>query len=98
MIHREELSNRFSRRRSYYGYNYTEMSGKMTYPAGNISFEPSHVITALIEVIDELQVGKWIKEQFGLRSHVTAIFMTHAVINDTLGVRNISVAFQTPSP
>ncbi|KIM89376.1 hypothetical protein PILCRDRAFT_813299 [Piloderma croceum F 1598] len=68
MIHREEMLNRFSRRRSFYGYNYTEITGKMTYPA------------------DALQVGKWIKEQFGLRSNITAVFMTHAVINDTLGV------------
>ncbi|KAF7982917.1 hypothetical protein HWV62_25194 [Athelia sp. TMB] len=34
---------------------------------------------------DSLQVGKWIKEQFGLRSPVTAVFMIHAVVNDSLG-------------
>lgn len=36
MIHREEMSNRFSRRRSYYGYNYSETTGRMSYPAGEI--------------------------------------------------------------
>lgn len=35
---------------------------------------------------DAVQVGKWVKEQFGLRSAVTAIFMTHAIVNDTIGV------------
>jgi hypothetical protein len=35
--------------------------------------------------VDALQVGKWIKEQFGLRNNVTAVFMTHAVVNDTIG-------------
>jgi hypothetical protein len=67
------------------------MAGKMTYPAGNMH-STLHLVTILTEFIDALQVGKWIKEQFGLRSNVTAVFMTHAIINDTLGVRNISVA------
>lgn len=40
----------------------------------------------LIMSSDAIQVGKWIKEQFGLRSSVTAIFMTHAIVNDTIGV------------
>ncbi|KII87013.1 hypothetical protein PLICRDRAFT_55897 [Plicaturopsis crispa FD-325 SS-3] len=31
---------------------------------------------------DAMQVGCWIKDQYGPRSHVTAIFMTHAVINE----------------
>jgi hypothetical protein len=97
MIHREEMLNRFSRRRSFYGYNYTEITGKMTYPAGTMPSNP-HLIAVLIGTIDALQVGKWIKEQFGLRSNVTAVFMTHAVINDTLGVRNISVTFSTTLP
>jgi hypothetical protein len=50
----------------------------------------------LTEVIDALQIGKWIKEQFGLRSNVTAVFMTHAVINDTLSVCNIAATFLKP--
>ncbi|KAF8195571.1 hypothetical protein BJ912DRAFT_1021259 [Pholiota molesta] len=31
---------------------------------------------------DPLHIGKWVKTFFGPRSSVTAIFMTHAVIND----------------
>ncbi|KAF7982133.1 hypothetical protein HWV62_29867 [Athelia sp. TMB] len=34
---------------------------------------------------DSLQVRKWVKEQFGLRSPVTTVFMIHAVMNDSLG-------------
>lgn len=36
---------------------------------------------------DAMQVGCWIKDQYGPRSHVTAIFMTHAVINENHEVR-----------
>jgi len=95
MIHREEMSNRFSRRRSFYGYNYAEVTGKMTYPAGMMP-STALLISTLTASIDALQVGKWIKEQFGLRSNVTAVFMTHAVINDTLGVRAITATVQIP--
>ncbi|KDQ62290.1 hypothetical protein JAAARDRAFT_30185 [Jaapia argillacea MUCL 33604] len=35
---------------------------------------------------DPLQVGRWIATQFGRDSPVTAIFMTHAVINDNSAV------------
>ncbi|KAF9483532.1 hypothetical protein BDN70DRAFT_873849 [Pholiota conissans] len=35
---------------------------------------------------DSLHVGKWIKACFGPRSSVTAIFMTHAVINDNCSI------------
>ncbi|KAF5382555.1 hypothetical protein D9615_002846 [Tricholomella constricta] len=31
---------------------------------------------------DPLPVGRWIKTEFGPRSRITSIFMTHAVIND----------------
>lgn len=34
MIRQEEATNRYSRRRPYYGYNFMDMSGKMTYPEG----------------------------------------------------------------
>lgn len=48
-------------------------------------------------VVDSLQVGKWVKEQFGLRSSVTAVFMIHAVINDSLGVRALISSLRTLS-
>ncbi|KAF8231714.1 hypothetical protein L208DRAFT_1423428 [Tricholoma matsutake] len=32
--------------------------------------------------LDPLHVGRWVKSYFGLMSSVTAIFMTHAIIND----------------
>ncbi|KAF9463035.1 hypothetical protein BDZ94DRAFT_648521 [Collybia nuda] len=37
---------------------------------------------------DPLHVGRWIKSQFGTKSSVTAVFMTHAVINDNSSVLN----------
>jgi hypothetical protein len=37
-------------------------------------------------VLDSVQVGRWVKSQFGARSYVTAVFMTHAVINNNSGV------------
>lgn len=67
----------------------------MTYPAGMMP-STALLISTLTASIDALQVGKWIKEQFGLRSNVTAVFMTHAVINDTLGVRAITATVQIP--
>ncbi|GLB38316.1 hypothetical protein LshimejAT787_0501810 [Lyophyllum shimeji] len=35
---------------------------------------------------DPLPVGRWIKNEFGPRNRVTAIFMTHAVINDNSNI------------
>ncbi|KAG5221335.1 terpene cyclase [Salix suchowensis] len=31
---------------------------------------------------DPLSVGRWVKTQFGTRSRITAVFLTHAIIND----------------
>ena len=36
---------------------------------------------------DPVHVGKWVKTQFGVKSSITAIYMTHAVINDNCHVR-----------
>lgn len=32
---------------------------------------------------DPTPVGNWIKDQFGTRSAITAVFMTHAVLNES---------------
>ncbi|THU87049.1 hypothetical protein K435DRAFT_826523 [Dendrothele bispora CBS 962.96] len=35
---------------------------------------------------DVVQVGRWIKNDFGARSSITAVFMTHAVLNDNTSI------------
>lgn len=35
-----------------------------------------------IVILDPLHVGRWAKGQFGVKSSVVAVFMTHAVINE----------------
>ena len=39
-----------------------------------------------IVILDPLHVGRWAKSQFGVRSSVVAVFMTHAVINENSNV------------
>ena len=39
-----------------------------------------------IVVLDPLHVGRWAKSQFGVKSSVVAVFMTHAVINENSNV------------
>ncbi|KJA21186.1 hypothetical protein HYPSUDRAFT_42305 [Hypholoma sublateritium FD-334 SS-4] len=46
------------------------------------SFGPSDVLGKCRYPHDPVHIGKWIRASFGPRSSVTAIFMTHAVIND----------------
>ncbi|KAG6897068.1 hypothetical protein C0992_004309 [Termitomyces sp. T32_za158] len=38
--------------------------------------------------VDTVPVGHWIKQTFGARSRLTAIFMTHAVVNNSNNVDN----------
>jgi hypothetical protein len=40
----------------------------------------------LINFLDSVQVGRWIKTEFGVRSVVTAVFFTHAIINNNNSV------------
>ena len=37
-------------------------------------------------ILDPLHVGRWAKSQFGVKSSVVAVFMTHAVINENSNV------------
>ena len=37
---------------------------------------------------DPTPVGNWIKDQFGTRSAITAAFMIHAVLNESLQILN----------
>lgn len=39
---------------------------------------------------DSLPVGKWVKDEFGAESSVTAVFMTHAVVNGHTSASNSS--------
>ena len=39
-----------------------------------------------ITMTDSQQVGKWAKAQYGPKGAVTAIFMTHAVVNNNCDV------------
>lgn len=38
--------------------------------------------------IDPTPVGNWIKDQFGTRSAITAVFMIHAVLNESSQILN----------
>ena len=40
-----------------------------------------------IVILDPLHVGRWAKSQFGVKSSVVAVFMTHAVVNENSNVR-----------
>jgi hypothetical protein len=87
MIKQDELAPHRSRRRIFYYPASAEASGKLGYPIGMFV-----LISGLIRhhelFADPLQVGKWIKDEFGTRSRVTAVFMTHAVINDNSQARS----------
>lgn len=45
-------------------------------------------------LLDPLHIGRWAKNEFGSKSSVTAVFMTHAVINDN---PNVGHFYQTIS-
>ncbi|KAJ7600707.1 hypothetical protein C8J56DRAFT_911057 [Mycena floridula] len=51
------------------------------------SLHSSHMALA-----ESLQVGKFIKSSFGARSSVTAVFMTHAVLNNNLDILRFYLA------
>ncbi|KAH7921919.1 hypothetical protein BV22DRAFT_1131886 [Leucogyrophana mollusca] len=36
--------------------------------------------------LEALQVGKWVKERYTARSHILALFMTHAIINNNITI------------
>ena len=79
MIRHDELTPTRVRRRFLYGYPFVDGS-KVNYPHGELcSILPRFVLT-LVE--DALPVARWARTHFGTRSTVTAIFLTHAVINE----------------
>lgn len=87
MIRQDETATRSSRRRFYDVYtSQGDLLGKLRYPAGGFvrslhsqSLGP-HLGTS---EVDPTPVGNWIKDQFGTRSAITAVFMTHAVLNES---------------
>ena len=92
MIRQDELAPASARRRMYYPYGgYADSAGKLRYPHGT-SHDSWRLVLVLIVivyvfgVVDPLQVGRWVKAQFGAKSSITAVFMTHAVINDNAAV------------
>ncbi|EGN92146.1 hypothetical protein SERLA73DRAFT_173118 [Serpula lacrymans var. lacrymans S7.3] len=70
MIRQDELAPNRSRGRRSF-YNYPYYADH----AGKLQY-PS----------DPMQVGRWIKDRYHVRSRVMAIFMTHAVVNDNTGI------------
>lgn len=88
MIRRDEVTPVRSRRRMYFPHSsHSGDSHKLYYPLGQFwSIIPSLVFLPLSST-DPLHVGRWVKSYFGPMSAVTAIFMTHAVINDNSNVR-----------
>lgn len=87
MIRKEELAP--SRRRRYYSLYtpYSENLGKLTYPAGMFYTFSICCLSSTFRSIDYTQVGRWIKQQYGPRSAVAAVYMIHAVINENVAVR-----------
>lgn len=88
MIRQDETATRSSRRRFYDVYtSQGDLLGKLRYPAGeSFRFLPPGVFwSSLLEIpgTDPTPVGNWIKDQFGTRSAITAVFMIHAVLNES---------------
>lgn len=95
MIRQDEITPVRSRRRMHYLYGpFGDSSGKMQYPHGQLLLSGPHSSTCDLksEHSDPLHVGRWVKAQYGTRSSVTAVFMTHAVINDN---SSVSLQFRT---
>ena len=87
MIRQDEMAPSRSRRRNFYPYAvYNDQSGKLQYPNGACTLT-AYAHSRIADVVsDSVQVGRWVRSQFGVRSPVTAVFMTHAVINNNPGV------------
>jgi hypothetical protein len=88
MIRHDEAIPARSRRRIHYSYGVSDVSSKFRYPQGSMSCHLFYIVFNNKEHLDPLHVGKWIRSYYGSKSAVTAVFMTHAVIND-----NCSVSF-----
>ena len=92
MIRRDEVTPVRSRRRMYFPHSsHNGDSNKLHYPLGRFwSITPS-LVFLLLSSPDPLHVGRWVKSYFGPLSAVTAIFMTHAVINNNNNVRGFEL-------
>ena len=98
MIRKDEISPSRSRRRFYDFFTpYSDATGKLTYPQGRLLLRPiiidlpfylDHSYVAVVIRLDHLIVGRYIRNKFGLRSGVTAVFMMHAIINGNPQVRD----------
>ncbi|KAF9077828.1 hypothetical protein BDP27DRAFT_1379534 [Rhodocollybia butyracea] len=82
MIRQEEQLPSRSRRRIHYAYFYDH--GLDFVPSGKYAYCAS--------------VAKWVKNDFGPRSSITAIFMTHAVLNDNCTVLRNYLYDSSPVP
>lgn len=95
MIRRDEVTPVRSRRRMYFPHNsHNGDSNKLYYPLGQFWSIIPTLVSLLFCVPDPLHVGRWVKSYFGLMSSVTAIFMTHAIINDNSNVKFIALQVQ----
>ena len=68
-----------------------DLLGKLRYPAGAFSHfysSSSSIHIRRERLTDPTPVGNWIKDQFGTRSAITAAFMIHAVLNESLQILN----------
>jgi hypothetical protein len=92
MIRQDETATRSSRRRFYDVYtSQGDLLGKLRYPAGeSVRFRAPESFPSPLgsPETDPTPVGNWIKDQFGTRSAITAVFMIHAVLNESLQILN----------
>lgn len=86
MIRHDESVPVRSRRRNIYLYSPLDLSGKMRYPHGKFFLRLPWGLRQFSIPPDALPVAKWVKTQYGPRSPLVAVFMTHAVINGNVGV------------
>jgi hypothetical protein len=90
MIRRDEVTPVRSRRRMYFPHNsHSSDSNKLHYPLGQSWSIVPMLPILFLTMPDPLHVGRWVKSYFGPISAVTAVFMTHAIINDNSSV-NVS--------
>lgn len=90
MIRHDEVLPVRTRRRTHnypFGGLYADSLGRSPYPVGKCT--PKYKTNWLNTdgaLLDSLAVARWIKAEFGAKSSVTAVFMTHAVINENNSV------------
>ena len=86
MIRKDELAH--ARRRRFYdmfsSYHDNDNVGKLTYPAGEICCQT--VGFNINPHSDYVQVCRWVRNHYGPRSAVCAVFMLHAVLNENATV------------